>query len=345
MALAPVDSPPPPPPRPQRPRPSGAGRAQGEPTAVATAAPAVEVTGDAAPEDRYPLQASYLSVVTSEVPAQASAPPIERRVNDRLPDAVATLPPAPSPATARDRRAVTRRVRTPPVARLGVCWAVAMVAALSVSPVLAAVVLAPVAAVAVLSAWRSVPEADHDLVWLACACGGAATLAAAGGPVPAVVAVVAAGVALPALTARAAPRPARIRVALCAVAPAAGAASVVLADRQGVTECLILVGAVMLYDAANHVMGVGPTGGHLGALAGILTVAVLSIVVAGVLVVPFSGSSPWVCCGLVALGATVSIRASHQLVGGALLPAWRRLDALFLAGPAWVIAVALLLHR
>ncbi|MDQ2727028.1 MAG: hypothetical protein M3Y91_03985, partial [Actinomycetota bacterium] len=266
----------------------------------------------------------------------------------------------PRPAGTRPRPAGTRprhRPRTtpapagrpsakhtPPVVRLGLLWTLVLVAAIVVSPALVAVVLVPIAAIAAQSAWRRLETPIAEPWWLAGACAGVAPVAAIAGPVGAGLAIVAGGVVLALVTAREAERAEQLRVALCSVAPAAAAASLVLATLQSVTIGLVLFMAVTLFDASSYVMGVGDTGGRLGALAGALSLAVLGVVLAGVLVVPFSGASPWVLCGMVAVTAPLAVGAGNRLVGSARLPAWRRLDSLFLAGPLWVILATLLLH-
>lgn len=233
--------------------------------------------------------------------------------------------------------------RTPPVIRLGLLWAFLLAVAIALSPVLAALFLAPVAAVAALSAWRRMDVPEVEPWWLAAACAGAAPLAALGGPIPAVVAVVMGAAALVAHSARQAPPATQLRVALCAAAPAVAASSLVVADRQSATIGLVLLAAVTIFDASNYLMGVGETGGRLGALAAMMSLAVLAVLLAGALVVPFSGASPWLLCGMVALSAPLSVAGGHRLVGAVRLPAWRRLDSLFIAGPLWVVITATLL--
>ena len=76
-----------------------------------------------------------------------------------------------------------------------------------------------------------------------------------------------------------------------------------------------------------------------------MTVGVLAVFVAAVVVPPFSGRSPWILLGLVAVLAPVGVVLRRASARARRLPALRRLDSLVLAGPAWVIAVGLLLHR
>jgi hypothetical protein len=134
-------------------------------------------------------------------------------------------------------------------------------------------------------------------------------------------------------------------VALAAFAPAVAAASVVAARGQGLSEALTLVAAVCFYDMASFLTGTGPRGGVPGAIVGIVTVGVLAVFVAAVVVPPFSGRSPWVLLGLVAILAPAGVALAGRVGPQLRLPALRRLDSLILAGPAWVIGVSLLLHR
>ena len=91
-------------------------------------------------------------------------------------------------------------------------------------------------------------------------------------------------------------------------------------------------------------MGTGTHGGILGAVAGAVMVAILAFLVAATLVPPYSGHRPWVMLGLIAVLAPVGVQLARRL-GSAGLPALRRLDSLLLAGPVWVVAVAVVLHR
>lgn len=337
-------------------RPGRAGRA-GPRTVVEATAP---------PEDARPRDARLGDEAMAIDPTGPTEVPlaevVDLREGDSSPAPEVAEGPAPQgrpssrprPAGARSRRKARpsaaptggpRAKHAPPVIRLGLVWTLVLVLAIVVSPVLVAVALAPVAIIAAQSAWRRLETPSAEPWWLAGACAGVAPLAAVAGPVPAGLVGLAGGVVLALVTAREAEGAEQLRVALCSAAPAAAAASLVLATRQSVTIGLVLFMAVTLFDASNYVMGVGDTGGRLGAMAGALSLALLGVVLAGVLVVPFSGASPWVLCGMVAVAAPVAVGAGNQLVGSARLPAWRRLDSLFIAGPLWVILATLLLPR
>jgi hypothetical protein len=181
-----------------------------------------------------------------------------------------------------------------------------------------------------------------DPWWLAAAAGGACPLVAISGPIPAAVAVVLAAVGVAVVTGRGGSLGQQIKLGLCVAAPAAGSASLIAACSLSPTIGLALLTAVCLFDASNYLMGTGDTGGGLGALAGMAMLTVLAILLAGLFVVPFGGSTPWLLCGIVAFGAPLSTGLAHGFVGRARLPAWRRLDSLFLAGPLWVAVAAVM---
>jgi hypothetical protein len=137
------------------------------------------------------------------------------------------------------------------------------------------------------------------------------------------------------------------RLLLASLAPTLAAMSLVLARGQGYNLALALVSAVCLFDMACYVVGNGrgPLGGVPGIVGGVITLAVLAIFVSAVMVPPFSGDRPWVVFGLLAVLAPAGVAMAAQVAPGIRLPALRRLDSLWLAGPAWVIAVAVVLHR
>lgn len=135
------------------------------------------------------------------------------------------------------------------------------------------------------------------------------------------------------------------RTLLAAAAPTVAAASTVLAARQGLTELATLLVAVCLFDAANFLTGNGRTGWPIGSICGALTVGVFAIMVAAVVVPPFSGHKPWILLGLVAGLAPAGVVLSAMVNARRPVPALRRLDSLVLAAPVWVIGVSLLLHR
>jgi hypothetical protein len=245
---------------------------------------------------------------------------------------------------------------------MGVVWAVLIVTAVRAGAATAVVVLIPVGVVAAVSAVRAVggtgeskghasPAGPGVLMAPRLACAVAAPvllpLAALGGPIPAVVVAVlvtAGGGAVLFVTASS-HSPLRLTVAV--LAPSVAAMSVVLARSQGSQEAVALIAAVCGYDLGSFIFGSGrgALGGPVGVGVGILTVAVVAVFVAAAVVPPFSGDRPWIMFALVAVLAPAGVGLLGRVVSGARLPALRRLDSLALSGPAWVIAVAIVLHR
>jgi hypothetical protein len=222
------------------------------------------------------------------------------------------------------------------------------VAASEVGQFAMAALVIPVAVVAAVSGTRAARHrggALQPIVAIAAATAVVLPVAALGGTAAAVVigGVLAAGLAawLIVTSRRGFP----FATFLGVMAPALAAASVVAARGQGLSEGLTLVAAVCLYDMASFLTGTGPRGGIAGAAVGMITVGVLAVFVAAVVVPPFSGRSPWILLGLVALLAPLGVLLAGCVTPGHRLPALRRLDSLILAGPAWVIAVSLLFHR
>jgi hypothetical protein len=128
--------------------------------------------------------------------------------------------------------------------------------------------------------------------------------------------------------------------------PALAAASLIVADGQGANLALTLAVLVCFYDAACYLNGTGRgAGGAPGIAAGLVTVAILALFVAAVFVPPFTGVRPWAVLGLTGLAAPVGVSLAARVPGWRRLPALRRLDSLILAGPVWVILVAVLVHR
>jgi hypothetical protein len=240
---------------------------------------------------------------------------------------------------------------------MGLVWAALLVATAELGSAAMAVLVLPVGLVAAVSgvraiagegagrgarpAWLVVPPQ----VAIAVVPAVVLPLAALGGPKVAVgvgVVLAAAAVALLVVTTG---RKFSIAVLLAAFTPAIAAASMVVARGQGLSEGLTLLVAICLYDMASFVTGTGPRGGPAGVIVGMVTVGVLAVFVAAVLVPPYSGRSPWILLGLVAVLAPAGVFVSSRIAEGRRLPALRRMDSLVLAGPAWVIAVSLLLHR
>jgi len=276
-------------------------------------------------------------------------------------------------APQRDRAAQPTRTagRRPLSARpsvhalLGLIWAGLLLAAVTASAATAVALLAPVAVVASVSAVRVIASEwggddtrstrRRTLVkglrsGLAAAVPVVLPLVALAGAAPAVVATALAALGVGAILLATSPG-ARLAFSLRAtvgiLGPSVAAMAVVLARHQGSNEAVALVAAVCCYDAAAFIFGTGrgPLGGMSGVVAGWVAVGVVAVLTAAALDPPFSGHRPWIVFGVVGVLAPVGVALLSLAVGGIRLPALRRLDSLVLSGPAWVIAVAVVLHR
>jgi hypothetical protein len=231
---------------------------------------------------------------------------------------------------------------------MGLAWAGLLVAAAEAGKGAVAVVVIPVAAVAAVSGLRAVvPRGAAAFPTVAIGAGTAVVLplAALGGPAVAIVLGAVLGVGLLVWLVVTTRRGFPYAAFVAGFAPAVAAASLVAGRGQGLSEALTLIAAVCLYDMASFLTGTGPRGGVAGVIVGMITVGVLAVFVAAVVVPPFSGHSPWILLGLVAVLAPIGVVVASRVRPDLRLPALRRLDSLILAGPAWVIGVSLLLHR
>ncbi len=250
---------------------------------------------------------------------------------------------------------------TGPHVRLGILWAAVTFGALVLGPLWLVGWLAVVAAMAAGSAARSwgtpvvAPRLAHNRRARVQPPAAVAALFAAvitvgalgGGLVVAVLAAAATVVLLAAATFGPLGRPGALRRVVIVVAPGAAAASLVLARTQGLATALVLAGMVTVYDSSAYLIGTGAPNRWEGPVAGAVSVAALTLFVAAVLAPPFTGATPWMFGGGVALLAPIGPILGRWVTGdkGAPVPALRRLDSLFLVGPAWVAGVALVLHH
>jgi hypothetical protein len=143
-------------------------------------------------------------------------------------------------------------------------------------------------------------------------------------------------------------RPARTSsfvAAAVAALPGLAGASVVAARRDGVVPAMVLFAQVSAFDAGYYIVGAGARRAWYGVVAGILTVASVSLWAAAVFAPPFEGASPWVLGGIVAVLAPAGAMLATAILGDrdGRVPGLRRLDSLTLAGPAWVVAASFLL--
>ncbi|MGH9127232.1 MAG: hypothetical protein ACRDZ8_21300 [Acidimicrobiales bacterium] len=225
----------------------------------------------------------------------------------------------------------------------------------------AAAWLAPVAAMAAATAMRSwgtsavAPPLAHNRrarvqppAAVAALFSAAITVTAlGGGQVMALVAASAALILIGATVFGPAGRPALLPRVVLVVGPGLAAGSLVLARSQGLATGLILAGMVTLYDSSAYLIGTGAPNRWEGSVAGAASIAAMTLMVAAVLSPPFTGASPWLFGIAAAVLAPVGVGVCRRITGDkdAPVPALRRLDSLLLLGPAWVVAVAVVLHR
>ena len=137
------------------------------------------------------------------------------------------------------------------------------------------------------------------------------------------------------------------RTGALAAAFGLAAASPVLVLRHGLAVVLVLLALVAAYDASVYIVGTGASAVWEGPAAGVAAVLSLTLGVAGVLVPPFRGPSPWILGGLTAALAPAGVVAVSRLVADPHAPVQgaRRLDSLLLVGPVWAVLAAPLLGR
>lgn len=284
-------------------------------------------------------------------------------------------PSYPADRSARPEKRVSapgRRAAVPVVG--GVVWAALVLGATGAAAVVAAIVVIPVAVVAAGSGVRALEAARgrrgrrrhiSPLALVAVTGAVVVPLAALAATVVAVAALAALAAAVlllggpagahrssrhangPATTGpatRGGPGqlgPAAGRL-VAAVGPAAAAGSVLLARHQHASGALALLAAVLAFDAGAFMMGNArtATGGPVGVVFGLVSVAVVAVSVAALMNPPFSGARPWAVFAVVGLLAAAGVWLADRAVGGSRSPALRRLDSLILAGPAWVILMA-----
>jgi hypothetical protein len=242
-----------------------------------------------------------------------------------------------------------------------VAWAAATFAGIVAGSSWLAIWLAPIAALAAISALRSwTTKAEPGVgaattrprggsVVLLAGCGAAAiTISAVAGPIAiAVIAILVATAFAFAVKPAPGTVPSRPVLVMIVLGPAAAAGSLVLTRDQGLAQCLVLAGMVMLYDSAVYVIGTGARNRLEGPVAGVASIGALTLLVSAILAPPFRGASPWILGLTAAVLAPAGPIVARALVGDqrARVPALRRLDSLLLLGPAWFIGASLLVHR
>src|SRR4051794_24054182 len=231
-----------------------------------------------------------------------------------------------------------------PHVRLGLAWAAALGAGALLGPWGLAIVLIPAAALAAIEASRIHRLPAPYQLGLAAA---AAVTVAAGllGAVP----ILALSAAVELLTAvllfRNREHPERVRRwagTMVAVAVTLGPATVVALATRSVTATVVLLVALCLYDAAAYVVGTGAGNNWEGPAAGAVSLVPLVVIVASVLDPPFRNGSGWIMGAAAVLLLPLGYALSESVVGRRRVPATRRLDALMLTGPVWLVLAALL---
>jgi len=273
-----------------------------------------------------------------------------------VPDEVAASPPEPeteagaegaTPAPARTGPALAVVPKSSrPHGRLGLAWAVVVVAATVLGPGWLAAWLAVAAFVAASQTamvWRA--RNERPLPAFAAATAAALPLAATSG-VPAMNAVVVVAVVATLVARLGAPTKAPFRdVALTlviGVAVGLAAAAPVMLREINVHAPLFLLAIAAAYDAGAYLVGTGASSAWEGPAAGIAATIPLTMFAAIVLVPPFGGAVPILLGGLGALLAPFGPVAGSALLGEATAsaPALRRLDSLLVLGPLWAWCAA-----
>jgi hypothetical protein len=127
----------------------------------------------------------------------------------------------------------------------------------------------------------------------------------------------------------------------------AGAAPVVMrsASSHGSVPALVLCTYALVYDASAYVVGSGASRWWEGPLAGALATAVVTIIVAAVLVPPFRGVTPWLFGAVAAVAAPLGPRVAAVVAGGRRRGgALGRVDSLIVLGPAWSALALAVVH-
>ncbi|MEY2565702.1 MAG: hypothetical protein QOE35_231 [Actinomycetota bacterium] len=241
-----------------------------------------------------------------------------------------------------------------PRIRLGMAWAVVTFATVASGAVVAAVWFTAAALVAagnVCRIWRQ--EERRPIAPVAVFGAVALPIAAAFGllAVVAVLAVIVAAAYAWQPLAGALHQPARATTAVpLTIGVAAGiglaAASPVLVRGVGMTQAIVFITFIGVYDASNYLVGSGAASSWEGPAAGAAFILAVTLAVAAVFVPPFRGLTPWLFGFLTALLAPLGPYAASALLPDpkAKAPGLRRLDVWIVAGPLWALFALLLLR-
>ncbi|MDQ1373703.1 MAG: hypothetical protein QOJ09_1041 [Actinomycetota bacterium] len=241
-----------------------------------------------------------------------------------------------------------------PRIRLGILWAVVTFAAVAGGSVSASVWFTAAALVAagnVCRMWRQQQRRPIAPI---------AVFGAAALPVAAVfgllaVAGILALIALAAVVwqplAGALHQPARVQTPVSlTIGVAAGiglaAAAPVLVRGVGLTQAVVFITLIGVYDASNYLVGSGAASAWEGPAAGAAFILAVTLAVAAVFVPPFRGLTPWLFGFVTALLAPVGPYAASALLPEpkTRAPGLRRLDVWIVAGPVWALFALLLLR-
>jgi hypothetical protein len=123
------------------------------------------------------------------------------------------------------------------------------------------------------------------------------------------------------------------------------AASPVLVRSVGLTEAVVFITFIGVYDASNYLVGSGAASPWEGPAAGAAFILAITLAVAAVFVPPFRGLTPWLFGFLTALLAPLGPYAASALLPEPTTkaPGLRRLDVWMVVGPVWALFALLLL--
>jgi hypothetical protein len=248
-----------------------------------------------------------------------------------------------------------------PRVRLGLLWAGITVLAVGIGPFTTALVFAVVALGAAGQSCRTWGAAERGRQpYRPIAVAGATVCALAGGAGPLAVVAAATVATVAAVTAQqlrfgGREWDARTTIAIAVLIGAGAATPAIAVDQLGLVPALVLLGLVHAVDASTFIVGSGAASRWEGPVAGAASAGAIGLAVAAVFVPPFRGASPWVLAAAVALLVPLGGMVGSTLLGpgrrrkgrerpvAGPVPALRRHDALFVAGPVWELLARLLL--
>jgi len=241
-----------------------------------------------------------------------------------------------------------------PHVRLGVAWALVLLAAGVLGTAALAPLLAATAAMAAVETARSRAGRLRPAPLPAGVGAAVVVVAAAGGGLAVAAAAVFVAVAGPAWVVAervSGRRPSAARAyapvptaALAVVLGVPVACVVLVRGSSGATVTAVLLCCVLLFDASVFIVGTGAANGWEGPAAGIVTIVPLSVIVGSLLSPPFTGSGAWVLGGVAVVTLPMGGPVARRMLGDRAVPApaLGRVDTMLVTGPAWAVAAALL---